>query len=95
VALGIVYHNDGKVERVTSNFVLWKVIGIPPSQQTAEHGKRLGYAMRHAGNNWVGSKQMWIGGRNVKGFERELANAPKPGRQPRVLNDNFDQDFEP
>lgn len=81
--LGIVYQNDGTVERVTSAFVLAKVLGIPPAQQTAEHGKRLGYAMRHVGNDWQGAKQLWIGGRNVKGFERQLDHAD-------AANDNRD-----
>lgn len=68
--LGIVYHNDGAVERITSAYVLGKVIGIPPSHQTAEHGKRLGLAMRK--HRWDGAKQLWIGGRNARGFERSL-----------------------
>ena len=30
-------------QRITSAYVLAKVIGIPPDRQTAEHGKRLGF----------------------------------------------------
>jgi predicted P-loop ATPase len=82
VRLGTVYEqtigNDGEpVERIASAFVLGKVIGISEGQQTAEHGKRLGFSMRS--NKWVGSKAMRIGGRTVKGFERKLADAPSPG----------------
>ncbi len=80
-ALGVVYQNDGRVERVTSQFVLWRIIGIPPAQQTAEHGKRLGYAMRKHG--WEGSHPMWIGGRTVKSFERVLSDlAANDNREP-------------
>jgi predicted P-loop ATPase len=70
-ALGVVYQNDGAVERVTSAFLLWKIIGIPPAQQTAEHGKRLGLAMRK--NGWRGPKVYWIGSRSARGFERDIA----------------------
>jgi predicted P-loop ATPase len=68
ISLGVVYHNDGITEQITSAFLLGKVIGIPPSQQTAEQGKRLGFAMRK--NGWDGSKSIWIGGRGAKGFDR-------------------------
>ena len=79
--LGTVYEqtvsNEGEpIERITSAFVLGKVIGIPEAQQTAEHGKRLGFSMRS--HKWQGSKQMRIGGRSVKGFERKLTDAPTP-----------------
>jgi hypothetical protein len=67
-ALGVVYQDDGKMERVTSAYVLNKVICIPTHQQTAEHGKRVGVAMR--ANKWEGPKALWIGGRTVKGYER-------------------------
>jgi predicted P-loop ATPase len=74
--LGVVYQDDGMAERVTSAFVLAKVIGIPPSHQTAEHGKRLGFAMRKLG--WIGPHQYWIGGRNARGFERKLIGEREP-----------------
>jgi hypothetical protein len=68
ITLGVFYLTDGTVERITSAFVLTKVIGIPMGQQSAEHGKRLGLAMRK--NGWDGPKAVWIGGRAVKGYER-------------------------
>jgi hypothetical protein len=79
VRLGVVYEQtigtDGEpVERIASAFVLGKVIGIPEAQQTAEHGKRMGYAMR--AHKWDGSKTLRIGGRAVKGFERRVADVP-------------------
>ena len=74
--LGVVYQDDGKNERVTSAYVLCKVLGIPPNQQTAEHGKRLGVAMRK--HDWQGPKSLRIGGRVVKGFERQAVECP-PG----------------
>lgn len=66
--LGIVYRNDGERERVSSAYVLTKVIGIPTAQQTAEHGKRLGTAMR--AHEWEGPMLVRIGGRPVRGYER-------------------------
>lgn len=82
IRLGTVYEQtigtEGEpVERIASAFILSKVIGIPEAQQTAEHGKRMGFAMRT--HLWDGSKALRIGGRTVKGFERKLADAPKPG----------------
>jgi len=71
--LGIVYQNDGERERVSSAYVMAKVIGIPSAQQTAEHGKRLGVAMRKHG--WTGPDVVRIGGRSVRGYER-------PAREP-------------
>lgn len=81
ITLDAVYVCDGIAgfERVTSAYVLWKVIGIPPSQQTPEHGKRLGMAMRKHG--WVGPDPLWIGGRTAKGYERKLP-------EPESTNDN-------
>jgi predicted P-loop ATPase len=71
--LGVVYMHDGRQERVSSAFALGNVLGIPPAHQTADHGKRLGMAMRKLG--WDGPKPLWIGGRTVKGYER-------PAREP-------------
>jgi hypothetical protein len=76
IALGVVYQNTdlddgGQRERVSSAFVLAKVIGIPSSQRTPEHSKRLGVAMR--ANGWKGPDSYWLGGRTVNGYERELA----------------------
>jgi hypothetical protein len=69
--LGNVYQNDGAVERITSAYVLWKVMGISPAQQTPEHRKRLGVAMRKFG--WRGPDILWIGGRAARGYERDVA----------------------
>jgi hypothetical protein len=66
--LGIVHQDDGRTERVSSAYVLTKVIGIPAGQQNAEHGKRLGNAMR--ANGWTGPTLCRIGGRPIRGYER-------------------------
>jgi predicted P-loop ATPase len=73
-ALGVVYANDGERERVTSQYVLGKVIGIPADRQTAEHGKRLGAIMRKFG--WDGPKALWIGDRTARGYERRIEQEP-------------------
>jgi predicted P-loop ATPase len=74
--LGTVYSNDNRTERVTSQYLLSKVIGISPAQQTAEHGKRLALVMRK--DRWEGPETLWIGGRAVKGYERPATREPEP-----------------
>ena len=69
-ALGVVYSIDDRVERVTSAYVLGQVLSIPAAQQVAEHGKRLRRAMN--ANGWRGPDVLWIGGRAVKGYERDV-----------------------
>lgn len=75
-SLGTVYEANEERERVTSLFVLWKVIGVPPDRMTAEHGQRLGRAMRAHG--WKGPQPLWIGGRTVKGYQRSLQAKREP-----------------
>jgi Virulence-associated protein E len=85
--LGVVYQCDriaGR-ERVTSAFVLTKVLGILPAMQTPEHGKRAGQSLRRQG--WEGPDALWIGGRTVKGYERKLL-------EPEGSNDNERGDWE-
>jgi hypothetical protein len=67
-ALGVVYEANAERERVTSQYVLRIVLGIPTDRMSTEHGQRLGRAMRAHG--WKGPNPLWIGGRTVKGYER-------------------------
>jgi predicted P-loop ATPase len=73
-SLGVVYSNDGERERVTSQYVLGKIIGIPADRQTAEQGKRLGAIMRKLG--WTGPAAFWIGDRTARGYERPIVGEP-------------------
>jgi len=66
--LGVVYQNKDNEERITSQFCLAKILKIADGQQTPEHSKRLGNAMRKLG--WIGPVTMRIGGRAVKGYWR-------------------------
>jgi len=72
--MGPVYDEPGDgSQRVASRFLLMKVLGIAPDRVTAEHGKRIGRAMRKHG--WTGPEPMRIKGRAVKGYTRQ---APDP-----------------
>jgi predicted P-loop ATPase len=71
VDMGPVYDEPGDgTERVSSKFLLHKIIGIPADRVTAEHGKQVGRAMRK--NGWTGPDPVRIKGRTVKGYMRRM-----------------------
>ena len=57
------------IERVSSYYLMTRLLGIPVAQQNAETGKRLGTAMRKLG--WNGPEVFKIGGRSQRGYERD------------------------
>lgn len=63
-------------ERITSNYLMSAVLGIPVDKRTAETGKRLGLVMRGLG--WQGPKVIKISGRPARGYARKISPAREP-----------------
>lgn len=64
---------DPPAERITSAFLLNVALGIAPASQSAAITHRLSTVMQLLG--WSEPKQMKIGGRNQRGYERPLPAA--------------------
>ena len=85
-------HQDPKaphgVERIASGWLLETVLSIPTDRQTPAIWHRLSQRMQLLG--WSDPRQMKIGGRNQRGYERPLpagaADVPDP--EPMVTADN-------